>query len=203
MGYADARRGVMGFYELAREARLTLTSLKKSSPLDEKEIAIWEERLAELGIRVASALIEMEDLEGAARFLSTLSPSSPRLNVQKSLLFLCLGDIDAARTCVEKEEEGEGRVIMALAGMADGEYQASVAIWNELLASSPSTSTTSEAALYKQNLAVCFLYLGRMDAVRFPLHYNLITLSPLQSHVPFNADENLTTGERSARGVGG
>jgi trafficking protein particle complex subunit 12 len=168
MGYADARRGVMGFYELAREARLTLTSLKKSlsaSPSEEleTEIALWESRLAELGIRVSSALIEMEDLEGAARFLSTLKDDGGVLGVQKALLFLCLGDVDAARVCISGGEEGqEGKVILALANMADGEYEKGVEIWEDLLSSD---AEGGEKAMWKQNLAVCFLYLGRMDSV--------------------------------------
>jgi len=80
MGFNDARRGVMGYYDLAREARLILTALKKSTVEGETdhaaEIALWESRLLELGIRVASALVEMEDFEGATRFLPTLKPSS-------------------------------------------------------------------------------------------------------------------------------
>jgi len=130
MGFNDARRGVMGYYELAREARLTLTSLKKSrssmstsgetNEALENEIEFWSTRLQELGIRVASALVEMEDLEGAARFLSTLSPpsdnsaSASRLVTQKALLFLCLGDVDAARSAISIStgEESEKKVTL-------------------------------------------------------------------------------------------
>jgi tetratricopeptide (TPR) repeat protein len=171
MGYADARRGVMGFYELAREARLTLSSLKKSLSLSsisseqtalEDEIAVWEQRLGELGVRVASALVEMEDLEGAARFLSTLNIASPGLEGQKALLWLCLGDVDAARACVGHEAGLGGKVVLALAEMADGEYEAAVGIWESLVGSE---EEEGEKAMYKQNLAVCYLYLGRMDSV--------------------------------------
>ena len=172
MGYADARRGVMGFYELAREARLILTSLKKSLSISsienekeslEEEIRIWEFRLQELGIRVASALVEMEDLEGAARFLTTLDPSSPGLESQKALLWLCLGDVEAARACAQ-----EDRVVGALASMADGEYGVAAGSWEELV-SSAEGGDRQEKAMCRQNLAVCYLYLGRMDSVCSPL----------------------------------
>lgn len=180
MGYADARRGVMGFYELAREARSTLTGLKKSlisSPVlsDEREVleievAVWEQRLSELGIRVASALIEMEDLEGAARFLSTLS-NSPELNTQKALLWLCLGDVEAARVCVGSESEGGG-VIGALAAMADGEFEGAVGVWRALV-----DGDGEEKGMWRQNLGVCLLYLGRMDEVsRLPISLPLTLL---------------------------
>ncbi|TVY27321.1 hypothetical protein LHYA1_G002961, partial [Lachnellula hyalina] len=180
MGYADARRGVMGFYELAREARLALTSLKKTlaiSPTSSisDEIALWEERLSELAIRVASALIEMQDLEGAAHFLDTSSPTSsptqtlPPLQTQNALLYLCLGDVEAARSCIDTPTEDDaqddaGKVILALAQMADGEFDACVQIWEELIASASTGGTDGgELAMYRQNLAVCLLYLGRMD----------------------------------------
>ncbi|RDL42147.1 Uncharacterized protein BP5553_02126 [Venustampulla echinocandica] len=199
MGYADARRGVMGYYDLAREARLTLTSLKKrlsehnAKELEtkgaiENEIIIWKERLHDLGIRVASALVEMEDLEGAARFLKTLRPSTSsdgalRLEAQKALLYLCLGDVDAARLCIspsgptpgdpatgnEEERKKEQNIILALSHIADGNYDASAAIWEEFI------SSGAETAVYKQNLAVCHLYLGRMDDARTTLESLLTT----------------------------
>jgi DNA-binding HxlR family transcriptional regulator len=191
MGYADARRGVMGYYDLAREARLTLSTLKKNlntlgddDDVERKElsaeIATWKSRLHDLGIRVASALIEMEDLEGAARFLETLEPAadaedSLRLKNQKALLYLCLGDVGSARSCVSSstakdagENENNVKVIQALAHIADAEYKASATIWETLLAGDNSGKTTtneSENAMYRQNLAVCYLYLGKMDDV--------------------------------------
>jgi tetratricopeptide (TPR) repeat protein len=180
MGFNDARRGVMGYYDLAREARLLLTSLKKTRIAKEEkdesveeEIKLWEGRLAELGIRVASALIEMEDLEGATRFLSTLKPSSSatpdanlKLEMQKALLWLCLGDVDAARACLSRAVEGdqqEKQVILALAYMADSDFENAVKVWEELISGA---DAGGEMAMWKQNLGVCYLYLGRMDSVR-------------------------------------
>lgn len=180
----------MGYYDLTREARLNLTSLKKQLRDDagkegeekaeiENEIRIWEERLHDLGIRVASALVEMEDLEGAARFLKTLQPfPTSRLETQKALLYLCLGDVDAARLCIsssalnpgdpttknEEERRKEEKIVLALSHAADGNYKASAAIWEDL-----ASTSEAETAMYKQNLAVCYLYLGRMGTVCIPL----------------------------------
>ena len=184
MGFNDARRGVMGYYDLAREARLLITSLKKTRNAKkendesiEEEIKLWEERLADLGVRVASALIEMEDLEGATRFLSILKPSSSgtpdanlKLETQKALLWLCLGDVDAARSCLSSAGEGdqhEKQVISALAYMADSDFENAVRVWEELISAA---EVGDEVAMWKQNVGVCYLYLGRMDSVGVFLH---------------------------------
>jgi hypothetical protein len=179
MGFNDARRGVMGYYDLAREARLILTALKKPTVEGETdhaaEIALWESRLSELGIRVASALVEMEDFEGATRFLSTLKPSSSssspsvtaRLQMQKSLLWLCLGDVEAARACIatsntEDSSDHEEKIVLALAHMADADHEAAAGVWEDLITGA---AEQGEKAMYRQNLGVCLLYLGRMDKV--------------------------------------
>ncbi|CZR61828.1 uncharacterized protein PAC_11725 [Phialocephala subalpina] len=182
MGFNDARRGIMGYYDLAREARLTLTGLKKKRKVgaegDENgklgdDIKMWETRLEELGIRVAGALIEMEDLEGATRFLATFKPSSDEkrqeLEVRKALLWLCLGDVEAARKCISAlstngEQDHERKVILALAHTADSDFDSAVEVWEELVASEGLEK--GEMAMCKQNLGVCLLYLGKMDEAR-------------------------------------
>lgn len=220
MGFNDARRGVVGYYDLAREARLILSSLKKSrremkaklSDRDEsddadeesekleeleREIQLWENRLAELGIRVASALIEMEDLEGATRFLASLTPSSSsHLSIQKALLWLCIGDVEAARACVigansrseSAEDEGrisnEQKVILALANMADSEFERAVEGWRALI-DNDGDGDDGEKAMWRQNLGVCYLYLGRMDEARTLLE-SLISTSHSFHALTFN-----------------
>lgn len=174
MGFNDVRRGVMGYYDLAKEARLVLSLLKKlmiseSTEETKEDIRVWETRLADLSIRVASALIEMEDFDGAARFLSTLTPpenSSSSLNTQKALLYLCLGQVDAARSCISNETETGKEVILALALMADADYASAVIAWEELIDSGGDDD--DNAAMYKQNLAVALLYLGKMAEVYSP-----------------------------------
>ncbi|TVY34270.1 hypothetical protein LSUB1_G007716, partial [Lachnellula subtilissima] len=157
MGYADARRGVMGFYELAREARLALTSLKKS-------------------LALSPTTSTFDEIAALHTFLDTSSPTSsptqtpPPLQTQKALLYLCLGDVEAARSCIgpieDDAQDDAGKVILALAQMADGEFDACVHIWEELIASASASTGGKgggELAMYRQNLAVCLLYLGRMD----------------------------------------
>jgi trafficking protein particle complex subunit 12 len=172
MGFNDARRGVMGYFDLARDARISLSNLKKDREGNEGEIKMWEHRLEDLGIRVASALVEMEDLDGAARFLQTLKPSSPahwQLEMKKALLWLCMGDVDAARSCLRDDDEREKNMILALAYMADNEFENAVKLWNDMLSSPRSEDDAGERAMWRQNLGVCLLYLGRMDEVFIPL----------------------------------
>lgn len=178
MGFNDARRGVMGYYDLVREARSHLKSLKKQNAVEEteeivEEIDLWEDRLSELGVRVASALIEMEDLSGARHFLSSLSSASSdtdqQLQIQKALLYLCIGDIETARSCITALDEGHGcKVILALAHMADSEFEKAVPIWEGLIVLAAKEGDMKEKSMYKQNLAVSLLYLGHMDQVYFP-----------------------------------
>lgn len=177
MGLGDARRGVMGYYDLARDARSMLTKLKKKKAASEDvngETELWEGRLTDLGIRVASALIEMEDLVGASMHLKSLKvgeDGDEELTAKKALLWLCLGDIDAARECLKK---GDGRqfeateidgTIRALAFVAEGRYEDAVVIWEELIANEKTTAGKGEKAMWRQNLGVTLLYLGRGDEV--------------------------------------
>lgn len=158
----------MGYYDLGREARLTLTALKRDRDDNEEAIAMWEARLEDLGLRVASALIETDDLDGASRHLKLLG-GSDGLRMQKALLWLYLGDVGAARSCISRPEDAEttnkqqADVILALAHMGDAEYGSAVSVWEELILSS---SDKNETALFCQNLAVCQLYLGQLPEAR-------------------------------------
>ncbi|KAI6713076.1 hypothetical protein JHW43_004447 [Diplocarpon mali] len=191
MAFNDARRGVTGYYELAREARSTLTTMKRARRESEGDpaapdgaIPLWEARLADLGVRVASALVEMEDLEGATRFLATLEPTRlPRLGVHKALLWLCVGDVEAARaSVVGLGAEEEQKVILALAHMADSDFDYAVEIWQALVASD---ADEAEKAMWRQNLGVCYLYLGRMDEARKMLE-SLVSTSHSFHALTFN-----------------
>jgi tetratricopeptide (TPR) repeat protein len=184
-GFNDPRKGIMGYYDLARDARIQV--LKSKSEADsaddenaeekaEAEQKMWEERLRDLGIRVASALVEMEDLESAARHLSTLPETADNdggLALQKALLWLKIGDLEAAQHCIGLNSKNGG-VVRALGLMADGEYAPAVEAWEQLCA------TDMENALYKQNLAVCLLYSGRMDKVSL-LYFCHVTVTILLS----------------------
>lgn len=226
VGFSDGRKGVMGYYDLAREARAELARRRmrmqlrarsdtgeaatkeqekeeetESGEADEneerrrrrREIQMWTDRLSDLGIRVASALVEMGDLDGAAHHLELLALASAsasasqqqaileelppgnqkhssRLGLQRAILWLKIGDAAAARRCVERDEKGAD-IIDALASMADGQYGDAVAKWEVLgRRYAAEEEEGEEAGLYKQNLAVCLLYAGRMEDVSTTYH---------------------------------
>jgi trafficking protein particle complex subunit 12 len=168
VGFNDPRKIIMGYYDLARQARTEISKLSgKNALYDEQERLLWETRLSDLGVRVASALVEMEDLEGATHHLRNLSSSGPslkmgNLNLQKAVLWLRIGDVEAARSCMSGDPEVDG-VVAALSDVAEGNYGDASNAWHALCERDP------ENGMYRQNLAVCLLYDGRMDEVRTPL----------------------------------
>ncbi|KAK0726432.1 hypothetical protein B0T21DRAFT_403484 [Apiosordaria backusii] len=146
IGFGDLRRAVMSYYELAREARMKLAEAMGEHDHSSREL--WRERLEDLGVRVAGALVEMGDVKGAGEHLRGLKVGDGgKIEMMRALLWLRLGDVDAARGCVlvgEGREVTRGeRVVLALCDMADGEYEMVVV-----------------------NLAVCLLYVGKMQEGR-------------------------------------
>ncbi|KAK3307405.1 uncharacterized protein B0T15DRAFT_530128 [Chaetomium strumarium] len=161
MGFGDPRRAVMSYYELAREARAKLGEAKARHEHSEAEV--WRQRLADLGLRVAGTLVEMDDLSGAVEHLETLKEEGRgRMGgLRKSLLWLQLGDVEAARECVKTDDGGdeegvEERVVSALCDMADGEYEVALGKWTAL-------RKEVDDEMVGVNLAVCLLYVGRMQ----------------------------------------
>jgi tetratricopeptide (TPR) repeat protein len=161
-----------------------LTTLKKEvagledgeeKTFKEEQIRLWNGRLQDLGIRVASALVEMEDYDGAAYFLSTLKPvgeGDDKLALQKALLYLTIGQVDEARSCISTSsgDDDGAKTILALAHMADGDYDAAVTTWEALI----DTSDEKNNALYMQNLAVALLYEGKMSDVSSRSHLSTL-----------------------------
>lgn len=153
IGYGDARRGVGGYYDLAREARAEIKSAK-----DAEEKEIWKERLKELGICVANALIEMGGLAAAVRHLETLRPRNGRrddlLEGRLALLYIHLGDIDAAQHCVTSPTSPNPNTpLTPLLSIASGAYTDAITQLRALPASDITTL----------NLAVCLFYVGKVD----------------------------------------
>ncbi|KAK7751720.1 hypothetical protein SLS62_006381 [Diatrype stigma] len=160
IGFGDPRRAVMSYYELAREARAEVARAARSR--DPSAAELWKARLADLGVRVAGALVEMDDLAGAAEHLATLgrgrdalgvggggggvADGGGRLAMSRALMWLHLGDVEAARRCVSGDGDGDGdggggggetmaaKVVDALADMADGEYESALRRWKALRA---------------------------------------------------------------------
>ncbi|KAI0541521.1 hypothetical protein GGR58DRAFT_456349 [Xylaria digitata] len=172
IGFGDPRRAVISYYELAREARAEIANAGRAH--DHSAAETWKRRLVDLGIRVAGALIEMDDLAGATAHLASLAEANGggadadrrRLAISRALLWLHLGDVDAARRCVAHgvaDEMGE-RVIDALADMANGEYDAALGKWRALREEMSENGVEDE--MIGVNLAVCLLYTGRMPEGR-------------------------------------
>ena len=148
VGHGDGRRSVGGYYDLAREAR---AELKKVPSSEEKQT--WKERLKALALYVANALIEMGDPEAAVRHLESLRPRIGKdevLEGRLALLYINVGNVDAARQCLSDTSASDLRPLLS---MADGSYTDAVAQWK--------TSPSSDLAT--QNLAVCLFYTGKVD----------------------------------------
>lgn len=163
MGFGDPRRAVMSYYDLAREARLRLRAALATH--DHSASELWKARLGELGVKVAGALVEMGDLVGAAAHLAGLRDTGDgKLGMARALLWLQLGDTAAARRCMGNGEEDGGhgaKVVSALCEMADGNYEGAVSAWRGL------KEEAEGDEMVVINLAVCLLYMGKMDEVRF------------------------------------
>ena len=168
IGYGDTRRGISGYYDLARDAREEIVRTTG------EERRIWRDRLEDLGVMVGNALVEMGDLGGAARHLESLrskhSKSDEMLNGRLAMLHLRLGDVVAARRYVELGTDGNA-ALQPLLSMAEGRYEDAVNEWKALRKDSKSEMVT-------QNLAVCLLYTGHVEEVSIPsLCFSLIHIS--------------------------
>lgn len=150
IGYGDARRGIGGYYDLAKEAR---AEIKNGKTLEDKQR--WKGRLEDLGICVANALIELGDMGAAARHLESLrhrgEKKNSSLDGRLALLYINLGDLDAARKCLSSDVSSNDD-LKPLLSMAEGRYLDAVEQWRGLPASDMRT----------QNLAVCLFYAGEV-----------------------------------------
>lgn len=161
LGFADSRRAVVSYHELAREARERIS--KAASNHDNSARELWKARLQELGIKVTGALIEMDDVSGAAAHLSSLPDwGDSKMALTKALMWLHLGDVQSARACAIKcsqDAETTEQIILALADAADGDYEAALEKWLRL-------RDGLEDEMVGVNAAVCSMYLGRLEECR-------------------------------------
>ncbi|KAK2879486.1 hypothetical protein FQN49_000818 [Arthroderma sp. PD_2] len=162
IGFGDARRGISGLYELGLEARGHLMR----PDIGHEEKTMWKGRLADLGLRVVNALVEMGDLEAARRSLATMAkPSDDNIRGlhQRALLHLRIGDIDSAKRLFSGSASSSSGILEPLLKMAEGKFDDAVADWNDVL---KIYSGTDDEVLIKQNLAVCLLYVGNLKQSR-------------------------------------
>ncbi|KAK1067824.1 hypothetical protein LTR74_006101 [Friedmanniomyces endolithicus] len=153
------RRGVVALYVLAGEARAHLKQTHMDE--DEREHALWSERLQDLGLRVADALVEMGELETAERHLDSLTDVElDEVTYRKAMLRIHIGDISGAEHYLDQLESGNKEATLEiLLKMADG--QDANSSWQDLL------EQCSDDDMVANNLAVSSLYAGNiMDARR-------------------------------------
>ncbi|KAJ4382323.1 hypothetical protein N0V86_002657 [Didymella sp. IMI 355093] len=187
LGYGEWRKGIMGYYELARECR---ESILRAT--EESERVLWRHRLRDCGIRVANTLVEMGDLEGAGRHLGTLSESTADADstetrdvlVMEALVWLRVGDLASARRCLAQASDAASDALLdgalaALVQLADSDYEAAASSFRALHDQHP------EDAMIAQNLAVCLLYTGHIPDAKHLLS-NLVDKSPPFHSLVFN-----------------
>lgn len=162
LGFGDPRRAVMSYHDLAREAREHAG--KAASSHDNSASELWKARLHDLGVKVAGALIDMDDLAGAAHHLKTLRDRGDgKVAFARALLWLHLGDAEQARGCAGQCSQNAAEtenIILALCDMADGDYESALEKWQGL------KDAVVGDEMVGVNTAVCLLYLGRMPEVR-------------------------------------
>jgi trafficking protein particle complex subunit 12 len=192
IGFSDPRRGLTALFDLGLECRENITS--SFTPAQEREI--WNRRLAEVGIKVVNALIEMGDLECAGRMLASLQPNEsddPGHRMRKALLYLKIGDTTAARNLIERDPGAEvvDPLMQALLSFTEGRYDDARNQFERCLRTD---QPAEQLILTKQNLAVAMLYTGNVektkavmqelvgnDHVSQSLIFNLATLYELGS----------------------
>ncbi|OCT45618.1 hypothetical protein CLCR_01563 [Cladophialophora carrionii] len=160
VGFSDPRRGVSSLYDVGLECREHL-----SSPLTTLEQRkLWTERLREVSIRVVNALIEMGDLDTAARTLESLKPDEDEdlaLWVSRIVLLrIKMGDISRAEKLIQSTvlKSPEQMVLHSLLAVAQGRFDEAA----KLLSENEASIDPAVAAVVKQNLAVANLYRGQI-----------------------------------------
>lgn len=197
LGYGEWRKGIMGYYELAQECR---ENIVKADAEEDKRL--WRFRLRECGVRVANVLVEMGELEGAGLHLASLSSQAAaatddtdlvdaeerkHIYFMETLVWLRVGDLAAARRSLEaasgspssnsaNDELLEG-TLTALLHLANAQYGDAVSIFESLHGKFPGD------AMVTQNLAVCYLYTGRIASARAQLTELVDTSAPFHSLV--------------------
>ena len=168
IGYGDARRGIMGYYDLARDLRAELGKAKSG-----EERALCKERLKDLGLRVANALVEMGDMAAAARHLESLlladkvMEDDQLIRGRLALLYLKIGNLSTAKrfmagSAADSTPNPYAAELLPLLNMAEGDYTSAATQLTALR----DENATSPDPLVLHNLAVCLIYTGKLSEAR-------------------------------------
>ena len=150
----------MSLYALASEVRSHLFEAKAES--DQSAVTAWSERLSDLGLRIADTLVEVGELEAAARHLDTLSGiSQDVINSRQALLSMRIGDLSSAESSLNAMSPGVSKEIhQALLQTTEGDFAKAVEAWRKLAEQHPDNE------LLGQNLSACLLYTGHITEAR-------------------------------------
>jgi hypothetical protein len=160
VGFSDPRRGVSSLYDVGMECREHLSSPITS--LEQRKL--WTERLREVSLRVVNALVEMGDLDAAARTLESLKPAEDgdvALWISRMILLrIKMGDIYHAEKLIQSTalKPAEKMIVQSLLAIAEGRLDEATRVLSENEAS----IDPAVAAVAKQNLAVANLYRGQI-----------------------------------------
>lgn len=129
-----------------------------------EERVMWAGRLWDLGIRVASELIETGEVDAARRHLASLGDGegvrTKESLMAKALLEIRTGDIRAAETTAGMLEEGKAEVLSGLIALGKGDIDSASEIFGKL------HRVDGKDVLVTNNYAICLLYTGRMEEAR-------------------------------------
>ncbi|KAF3919446.1 hypothetical protein ABW21_db0209559 [Orbilia brochopaga] len=167
LGFNDWRRCLEHFYMLAKEARSEAVKHRNSPAL----FKLWRSRLLDVGLRVAAALVEIADLEGAERHLKSIMEERDALDdgvtfrLREAVLYVQLGQLDTAKKCYLGNGAGEGEdvdaVIEGLRLMAVDDFESAAVLWKRLV-DKEGDEASERRQTYLVNMAVSLLYLRRM-----------------------------------------
>ncbi|EXJ93686.1 hypothetical protein A1O1_02078 [Capronia coronata CBS 617.96] len=164
IGFSDPRRGVTTLYDTALECREHLAA-STTSP---SQRALWTERLNEVSIRVVNSLIEMGDLDCAARTLESIKPGDAEhvalWTARMALLLIKIGDVSKAQRLIDSASLNplEKLALESLLAVAEGRYD----IASQKLSICELESSSALKGLVEQNLAVAYLYSGEVQKAK-------------------------------------
>lgn len=165
IGFSDPRRGVTALYDLGLEAREHITS----PYIREAERNEWRDRLKSLVIHVVNALIELGDLDCAQRTLAQSKPQDIKEQakwVSRMVLMLVkLGQFDKAQAYIDMlgEDDKHRALLSSVLASADNKVADAATLLENAIEKGADQDIV---ILARQNLAVAYLYLGRITDAR-------------------------------------